>query len=84
MGERERNRASVEAMASAIKQHNEQRGVRMTSGEAKEQAASAARDTDNKREAGALRNKRRRAPKPPPEAPGKPSGRIFIDLSKKG
>lgn len=83
MGEREQNRATVEHMAAAIKQHEAQRGHHLTSGEAQSRAAEAARSTDRKASEGALRNKRRRAPKPAPDV-GRARGRIFVDYGKKG
>jgi len=83
MGENGRYRENVEKMAAEIKKHQERAGKPVTSVAAKDQAAAVARDTDNKRDAGALRNKRHRAPKAAPDT-GTATGRIFVDLGKKG
>ena len=83
-GERGRNRASVEHMAAAIKQHESRRGNHITAGEAQARAASAARTTDNKASAGALRNKRRREPKRLIDMrQDRPkSGRVIVDIGR--
>lgn len=66
MGERDRNRQIVEAMAVDIKRHHEAKGERITSEQARDQAASVARRRDMQRADGLHRNK----------AKGAASGRI--------
>lgn len=60
MGERESNRAIVEHMAGAIKEHEARAGRPITAIEAQRRAAENARLTDRKRDEGGLRNKRKR------------------------
>ena len=84
MGEREINRNTVEHMAGALKEHEAQRGNYLTADQAREQAADVARETDAKKEAGAMRNKRKRKAEPVIERRIAKPGRVFVDFGRKG
>jgi len=85
MGERSKNREAVERVAKRIKDHRDQQGGGMTSAtEASREAAEVARRSDNEKAQGGNRNQRRRTESEPSPEPRNQTGRIFVDLGKKG